>query len=288
MNEEIELLVKAIKSLQQESNFFKNYIFPIAISFFSALLGAFVAYFTLRHQDRIQLGKERVYTVNDWILLATGAMQSLIVIKNNYPRELSSDPYQRAFVICEFAHSSKKLDKNVSSLSFIVPKNDDKEAQAIKWRQLPRITAMIENYNLVIETWNKRNEKYRPLKEKILKNHSIFAYAYADVSREQILQSGGSLDVSVLIDLTETAIKLTDDLIIELNDFLAEFSEIGKSLINKKSLEEYGPIVIYEVPDNPEFLALIDKVPEVNYTILAELFGETVEAVKNKYDLPPN
>ena len=281
MNEEIESLVNAIESLQQESNPFKDYIFPLVAGFFSALLGALVAYFTLRYQDRIQLEKERVYTVNDWLLLAIGAMQSLVAIKNNYHGKLSNNPIRRALVTDVIIHSPKKLDKNISSLSFIIPKNDDMEAKAIKWRQLPRITTMIENYNLVIETWNKRNEKYRPLKEKILKDHSNLAYA--DVSREQILQSGGSLDVSVLIDFTETAIKLTDDLIIELNDFLAEFPEIGKSLINKKCLEQYGHIVTYEVEDNPELLALIDKVPEVDYTILAELFGETVEAVKNRY-----
>ena len=55
MQEEIESIVKAIESLQQESNPFKDYMFPLASGFFSSMLGAGVAYLTLRHQDNSQL-----------------------------------------------------------------------------------------------------------------------------------------------------------------------------------------------------------------------------------------
>jgi len=123
MHDGIESLVQAIESLQQESNPLKDYIFPLVTGFFSSILGAFVAYFTLRHRDRTQLEKERINTVNDWSLLAEGAMSSLIAIKYNYHGKLNNNPFQRTLQIRSLIHSTKKLDKNLSSLSFIIPKN---------------------------------------------------------------------------------------------------------------------------------------------------------------------
>lgn len=281
MREEIESIVQAIKSLQQESNPFKDYLFPWVTAFFSSVLGALVAYFTLRHQDNIQIEKERINTVNDWMLLAEGAISSLIAIKSNYHGKLTNNPFQRTLQIRSLIHSTKKLDKNLSSLSFVIPKKEDKKSQTIKWRQLPRIRAMIENYNFIIELWNKRSELERPIKEKIIKDNTNLAYA--DVTREQIFKSVSPSDFTVLVDLTERAIKFTDDLIIEINDFMTQFPEIGKSLINSKYIKQYGPIITYSADENPKLLALIDKTPDVDYTILAGLFGKTVDAVKNEY-----
>ena len=281
MREETELVVKAIESLQQEGNAFKDYIFPLITGFFSSVLGAFVAYITINHQDKIKLEKERVHTINDWILLAEGAMQSLIAIKGNYHGQLSNNPFQRALTTRAFIHSTKKIEKNISELSFIIPKKDDKKAVAEKWRQLPRIRAIFENYNFAIELWNKRSEYGRPLIEKILKDNS--SLAHTEVTREQIFESVNAADFIVLIDLTEKAIRFTDDFIIELNDFIAEFPKIGKSLVNKKATDKYGSIISYKVEENPILLNLIKNSPEVDYTILAELFGLTVEEVKNEY-----
>lgn len=187
MNENIKALVTAIESLQQQSNPFKDYIFPVITGFFSSILGALVAYFTLRHQDRINLEKERINTVNDWLLLVEGAMSSLVSIKSNYHSKLTSNPFQRTLAVPAVIHSTKFLDKNISSLSFIIPRKEDKKAQTIKWRQLPRIRAMIDNYNFIIELWNKRSEIERPIREKIIKDYS--GLAYVDVSREQIFKS---------------------------------------------------------------------------------------------------
>jgi hypothetical protein len=281
MNEESVLIVKAIESLQQEANPLKDYLFPLIAAFFSSLLGAFVAYFTISHQDKIKLEKDRVHIINDWVLLAEGAMQSLISIKQNYHGKLSNNPFQRALVTRAFIHSTKKIDKNISELSFIIPKKDDTESIKEKWRQLPRIRAIIENYNFIIELWNKRSKDGRPLIEKILKDHSNLAHAH--VTQEQIFESVSPADFIVLIDLTEKAINFTDDFIIELNDFIAEFPKVGKSIINSKAIEKHGPIICYKTEDNPILLGLIEKEPEVDFAALAILFGLSIEDVKQEF-----
>ncbi len=281
MHQEIESLVHAIESLQQESNPFKEFIYPIILGLFSSILGALVAYFTLRHQERIHLEKERINTFNDWLLLAEGAMSSLIAIKSNYHGKLSNNPFQRTLSVRSLIHSTNKLDTTLSNLSFIIPKKDDKEAQSVKWRQLPLIRTMICNYNFIIELWDKRTEIERPIKAKILEDYSELAYA--EVTREQIFNSIPQSDFIVLMDITERAIKVTDDLILEFSDFMVNFPEIGKSLIKEKYIKTYGPIISYKTDDNPKLVSFFEKIPEVDYEILAELFGQTVEEVKKEY-----
>jgi hypothetical protein len=281
MNQEIESIVKAIESLHQATNPFKDYLFPLIAAFFSSLLGAFVAYFTISHQDKITLDKERVHIINDWVILADGAMQSLISIKKNYHDKLTANPFQRTLATRSSINSAQKINKNVSELSFIIPNEGDTEAIQVKWRQLPRIRAIIENYNFVLDLWDKRSEVGRPLIEKILKDHTNLAYA--GVTQEEIFKSVRPADFIVLIDLTENAINFTDDFIIELNDFITEFPKIGKSFINAKALKKHGPIISYKNKGNPKLADLIKKVPAVDFTILAPLFGLTVEEIKSEY-----
>lgn len=107
--------------------------------------------------------------------------------------------------------------------------------------------------------------------------------AFAEVNREQIFKSVNPSEFIVLMDLTERAIKYTDDLIIEIKDFMTEFPEIGKSFINKKSLDNYGPVITYSAEGNEKLLTLIKKSPEVDYRMLADLLGETEEQVRSEY-----
>lgn len=281
MSHEIEQIVLAIESLRQEANPFKDYLFPIITGAFSSLLGFIVAYFTLRYQENIQTQKERIKVVNDWMLLVEGAITSLIAIKANYHGKLGNDPFQRTLSIHSIIHSTKKLDADLSSLSFIIPRKEDEKSLETKWRQLPRIRAMIENYNFIIELWNKRSEIERPIKEKLVKEYGTLAFAVVD--KEQIFKCINPAEFIVLMDLTERAVKYTDDLIVEMNDFMTEFPEIGKSFVSKKSLRNYGPVIIYSSEDNERLLNIIKKSPEVNYQILAELLGETEEQVRSEY-----
>ena len=59
MANEVELVVKAIEGLKQDPNYFKDYIFPIVSAFFTSILGAGIAYFTLRRQEYLQIEKEK-------------------------------------------------------------------------------------------------------------------------------------------------------------------------------------------------------------------------------------
>jgi hypothetical protein len=144
MQEEIAQLIEAVRSLKTESDPLKDYIMPFATAFFSSLLGAFVAYLTISHQDKVRQDQYKVRTANNWLLKAEGAMQSLIALKQNYHGKLTANPFQRTVITRAFIHNTKAIDVDISELSFILPKKGDTEAVADKWRSLGRIRAILE------------------------------------------------------------------------------------------------------------------------------------------------
>jgi len=281
MCNETELLVSAIEGLQQESNFFKDYMFPLVSAFFSSLLGAGVAYFTLKHQDFIKTEKEKMDAANNWVLSVESAFSSLVALKSNYNEKLTPNPFQRAAVIPTIIFDPKPITEELSSLSFVIPKKEDKKSQEIKWRSITRIRSMVNNYNFLLGLWVKRNELERPIKERIV--HTFSDRAYADVTRDEILSSVGAANYTALIDVTEKSIKFTDDLIVELNDFLTEFPAVAKTLIKTDKLKNYGTLISFFSDGNKKLTDLIVKVPDVDYDALAELYGKEAEQIKTEY-----
>jgi len=142
---------------------------------------------------------------------------------------------------------------------------------------------MVQNYNLIVDTWNKRAEVDRPIKEKLMQDYGQLAYAH--VNREQIFNSVGAANFTLLIDFTEKAIKFTDDLILEFHDFLQHFPEIAKTLIDEKYRDRYGPILTFSTGGNPILENLMEKSIEVDYSVLAPLFGESEERIRAEYEI---
>jgi hypothetical protein len=282
MHEETELIVKAIEGLNQESNVFKDYMFPLVSGICSSLLGAGVAYFTLRYHENIQIEKQKMDIANEYTIALESAFSSLVAIKSNYHEKINDDPIKRASTIPSILHSSKQLNLDISKLSFIVPKKEDVKSQDIKWRSITRIRSMIHNYNHAFELWEKRNQIERPIKEKIVRDYS--RQGYASVSREQIFESVGASAFVSLVDLTEQAVKLTDEIILEISDFLDCFPNVCKSLINIKRLERYGSVVTYNTDGNEKLINMLKKSPVVDYEKLSDLYGESVDEVRKRYD----
>lgn len=279
MHNETELIVNAIESLRQEGGIFKDYIFPIASAFFTSLLGAGIAYKSFRYQEDIKIEKEKMDTANKWTLLADEARSNLISIKQNYHGNLTDNPIQRTAAIPTILFTPKSIVEDFSKLFFLVPKQPSDEYP--KWSSIPRIRTMIHNYNYVQELWLKRNEIGRPIIEKIVQQHSN--QAYAKISREQAIECVGAANYALLVDLTEKVIPLTDDLIIELDDFLANFPVYVKTHINSERLKRYGSVLNYSNNGNQVLLAMLEKSPITDYSSVTNLFGETTDQLKQRY-----
>jgi hypothetical protein len=266
MSEEAELIAKAIESLRADSNWFKDYLFPIVGSFLSAILGAFVAYFTLQFQEKNKAEKEKLQVCNDWTLSVEGLFQSLIALKGNYYENITGDPFQRALHVRSIIGENSQITRNVSELSFLVPTKD----------------GVISNYNLILKIWDKRDSIERPLREKLIT--AFGDKAYADIEHQQILDTLSERDLVNLIDLTEKAIHLTDDIILELNDFLCNFPNVAKSLIKIKKVKKYGRLITFDNSENNFLQTLMKKCPELECKTLVNLYGKPESVIQKLYD----
>lgn len=278
MHIETETIVHAIESLQPEANFFKDYIYPVIGALFSSLLGFVVALFTLHYQEKLQIEKNKMDAVNKWALIAEDAQSSLIALKNNYVGQLDDDPIHRVLKVPHILHNLKEIHEDVVNLAFLVPPLTDTEGRKTKWRKLTLIRGMIKNYNFLIGLWNKRNEFERPLRLKIKSDHPDML-----VTPKDVVDSIGEAALHELIDLTENCIIFTDDLIVELHDFLTHFPVQAKPFIKEKRLKHYGTIFTFGVEQSPAFTRMLEKVPVVNFETLSIIFGEDVDKLKQAY-----
>jgi hypothetical protein len=279
VHEETELLVNAIEALKQEPNYIKDYIFPIASALFTSVLGAGIAFFTLRHQEEVQFEKDKMNNANKWTLKIEEARASLIAIKGNYNGQLLSDPFQRISAIPTILFHAQPIAEDYQDLSFIVPKKDEEPE---KWSQITQVRAMVSNYNYILKLWEQRNDINQAFKEKLLQAHGN--NAHMTLSINDVIHAVGRADVVILIDLNERVIKLTDDLIRETDDFLSKFPKYAKSKIKHKRLKKYGSVLTYSNNDNKKLLEIIERSPEVDFSTVEDLFGSTSDEIKKRHE----
>jgi hypothetical protein len=272
-------VVQAIESLQQEPNLFKDYIFPIASALFTSILGAGIAYFTLRSQENIQIEKDKMNNTNKWTFLLEEAGTTLMAIKMIYYDQLSDNPIQRISAIPSILLNAQPINEKLESLSFIVKKLDSK-TEPEKWSQISKIKLMVNSYNNLIYLWEQRNSIDKPIKEKLMAEFSN--QGYIDISEQEAIQAIGPAKMVLLIDLTEKVVKFTDDLLIEINDFLINFPAYAKSRIKTKQLKRFGSVITYSNNGNTLLLAMLAKTPEPDFTSVEELFGKTSKEIKKR------
>ena len=278
MSEEIKLLIQAIESLKQEGNTLKDYIIP----FLSVLMGFFVAYFTIKSQEKIQITKDNVNAANRWTLTINEALQQLIAIKSNYQEKLTDDPYQRFTSVPSILTKAQPILEDLSLLTFIAPTKEEEEDNALqKWSQLSRIGTMRSNYNHLLGLWKKRNEEERPLRLQLIDKDS--PDPRQEITIPKIIARIGQQNALAIIDLTETLIHLTDDIIIEMNDFLLNFPDIAKSNLSNNDLKNYRILKMF-YGNNPLREKQIKKSIPVDYYKLGVIFGLPEEDMRKKYD----
>jgi hypothetical protein len=281
VHQETELLVSAIESLKQEPNLFKDYIFPIASAFFTSILGGFIAYLALNKQESLQIEKDKLSAANKWTLDIERARSSLISIKGNYHKQLESHPIQRLAKIQTLLLKSEPVLENYQDLAFIVPTEEEFNCSNQKWSQITRINAMVSNYNSLLHMWEKRNELNEAFKQAIFGTYGD--NAFLNITPETAEEAFGRVGLVPLIDVTERCVKLTDHIIIELNDFLEKFPDFAKTKINLKRLKHYGKLISYSNNDNEILLELIKPEVDVDFTSVQVWFGQSVQDIEKRH-----
>jgi hypothetical protein len=276
LSSDVELIVNAINGLH--TNVVKDYILPVGTVLVSGFLGAGVAYYSLDRQEKTKIEIQKIQTINKTLLIGMDVRNSLISIKQNYSDTLQSEPIQRMLTVPPILLSEYDTKIEFSSLSFLVPTSTVGEFN--KWSSIGYISTIFSNYNALLNIWRKRNEMIIELLP-VLKEH------WGKPLNYQMLQEIiGVGNMSLLSDLTERALSMTDDILIEVSSFLTGFSEFAKTKVNKNVVKKFGHILQFELPskaDSPKAAELLERIIEVDFSLLSKVQGRKEEELRERY-----
>lgn len=151
-----------------------------------------------------------------------------------------------------------------------------------KWSNIPYLRTLFSNYSSLISIWKTRNNLNEKVRSQIMKANDK-NITYIDLVDSQIEAFANQSDLAALIDLTETALRLTDDLIIEFHNFLNEFPNTVKDKIKLNLIKNYGFVLRYDSSNNESIKSILKVTPLPNYAKLSIILGRSEEELMARY-----
>lgn len=305
MSTDAILIAKSILMLRTDIDYIKDYIFPVALSFFSALLGGLTAYYISAKQEQRKAELEKFYAANSLMMLSFQLLNTLIAIKSNYIGMKETNPILRAFSINELLFSEDQISFDISKLSFIkrsptankppieriaynmkykilkktIPTPSTEELSK-SWRNIARVDVFISNYNFVLRSLHVRNELDAYIRGKIAENLKSET-PILEANFEYIVKLIGAPKISKYIDLTETIIALIDFLIKEADSFLINFPKIAESNIELSKINDAKIATI--TLDKPAYLAALIPIIKPDMALISKNVGMSETEALRRY-----
>lgn len=273
LEESLNRIAEAILGLYSDP--IKDYILPSITSLASAAFGAWAAFYAVNVQERNRIHIQNVDSINEAILCANNARNTLISIKSNYAGQLTSNPHQRLLTVTRMLKNGEPITFQISKLIFIAPSDPTKIYS--KWQKVAYIESLFSNYNHVLDIWTKRNETLDKIIPKLTQYHG------QSISLNELHKNIEPGQLAILSDLTEHALMMTDDILIELSCLIIGFPEVGKKSIPKKVINKYRKIISILLPNNEMAVDLLSLTPDLDNEAAAKLHNSTASEVKERY-----
>lgn len=271
-------IAKAISSLQSETNYFKDYVYPLISTSCSVIAGYFIASHSFKKQEKIKAEIEKVNKLNEFFISIHGGLQTLVAVKNIYGGRIDSNPIQRAMhtprVEC---HITEPPDPK--TIVFITKGNaqSSDESYSSSWNNLSRINAMVGNYAHLCNRIKARNN----FKSEVEHFLEYDEHGNGHIDFDKI--TGKNFRVIMqLVDATESVITLVDGLIKEYYSFLINMHSAASKSINNRLIRDYVELLSYS--NNSEvFLVLLEPCPPVDVDALADILKITKQKALEMY-----
>lgn len=242
----------------------KDYVIPMVTPFATAFGGYYSAKWASSLSDNIKSEVRNVENANFVFYDVMSINESLISIKLNYKNDLSPNPIQRIFDYLYIINSPKKIKNESRALSFFGKKMDVSDGYSYddSWFNVRRINMLIENYNVFIDMFNKRNDL------RLIFQNRLIESCRNEVSTSEIISKCEDI-IFNLLDLNEKCIYFLDDLLIESSDFLKNYNKTLSAVVNKKLIKKRIGLLAY-VGNQKTDEALVRCI-DVDYSSLSKL-----------------
>lgn len=266
LHKQASIIESAIKSLKEDRGIIDVYILPMLMGLFSALIGAVVAFGVFIRQEKLRSQESNPKSANQFMVYANQALGNLLSIKEIYHGRLTEGlhPIVRALKVPPIRNLLREIDCDISSLNFIFRSVDSCPAA-----QPFAIMTMFENYNLAVVNWERHSELRGHIQQCLVSDNEdkLHADDIEKVVPKNVLHS--------YIHLTESLLKLTDDLIIELSGFIYTFPDVAEHAIAPEVLDIYGGVIRVAANENEKVRIdfLMKRVPQPDLNWIAKNFG---------------
>ena len=255
-------------------------LFAIIVSFIAAGVPAISAYYLWQHQEFVKSVKSKIDTTNTWTLKFNNAADALGAIKDNYRGNLNTHPALRVFNVMSIITVAEPIKLDIEDLTFLVPKTNDLEAQKIVSRDLGYINALLNNINLVLLIWRRRNKLINDFKREIYSKAKIeFG---GGIGVKEIVKHAEPAELDNLIHMTEYLISRTDDLIIETSIFVKNFPIESMKVIGNSLVKKYGTIIVYDKMQEGK-MELIERCIAVDLHAMSAITKMPLEEIKEMF-----
>jgi hypothetical protein len=256
----------------------KDALMPLA----SVLLGGAGGYFVMRRQeniqadrherlDRLAVDRARVAVANKWLLNAASAIATFGTLKSYYADPVSeAAEYGRVFAIPAVEVFGREISGDVSELCFLLVTKDATTGVPPKWSQPTEIEALFENYNVMLRKWS----EWRGLRIHI--NAVVgekLQMPLGTVRLDTFLECAPRSDLLKLLYLTERLLFETDNLMINLADFMRNFGGEVCRVVDYNQVRHYEMLLTFE--DTEKKLKRLRRVPDPDLNFLARELGYT-------------
>lgn len=270
MSNDALMVASAILNLQQDSSIFKDYVFPALTTSGSVFLGYLIANHTFTRQEIIKSEIERINNFNKFFVAIDSGMQTLITIKNTYRGKINTAPIERALSIPEIKCFFPPTP-DATLVLFLAKGNKYSASSSFyeSWNNLPRVNAMLGNFQYLHDKVNHRNSVLSQLRE-----------FYKLNSQGQSVLDANSLTpeafkvLKTAVDLTEGVVCLVEGLLKEYYSCLKHMPNAARLSINEKLTKKHIEILTYSNP-SPHFRDSFSPVPSVDISELAKILGTT-------------
>ncbi|WP_034455787.1 hypothetical protein [Buttiauxella noackiae] len=287
-------MVVAVNNLNdtlKETNYFKDYVLPIASLIVSGLFGYIIAIRGYKWQESVQNERMKVDAINKTILMFQDMQNNLIAIKTNYYDWLSHHPLQRVGCLQNIIYDETVMVLEAEKIVQIGLADSKKniihrlikkkvENKGTPWLNASYIITTVSNYNYTLKLLKMRNEIDQQVKEELTKKYGP---DYSKQMSEIQLRNGLSRSLFVkYFDISEFFILQMDNMIININDFLLNYpGEISKK-VNEKFLSNYKVIggCTFVSPSHDR---LVKRTTRLDINLMASFIGMGIEEALQKY-----
>ncbi|MCE1395605.1 hypothetical protein LWU68_01635 [Enterobacter cloacae] len=277
----INHLSDAVQQLQDVAkeagkvDWLKDYLMPIGTLLISAVVAYFSAISGYEWQDRFQVNKLKVDTVNKTIMTFQNMQGTLLSLKANYAWSLPGDPLQRACAMPQLIYSYNPVALNYEHLVQVIMSTDENLHQN-PWLHIASYISMQDQFNQLNKIIDKRNVIDFQVKDDLAKKYSRKSY-----SLQEVLEGVDPISLQKYVELTEIIINMVDNMIVSTNDFLNNFPQLAKEMMGNNLSKHYKMINAYKnISDAAKELQ--KRTTPLNITLTAQLLNISESDVQEK------